>query len=92
MFRSKSDLDPKQVVIDIPGLNTFIPKSFSGFSKKHKYIFWDTLTEEVKRKLEYLEQHKDSSPLDFLLKREIEKLSKDNQVVTSVNNLTRPSS
>ena len=29
--------------------------------------------------------------MDFLLKREIEKLSKDNQVVTSVNNLTGPS-
>ena len=92
LFRSKSDLDMKEVVIDIPRLNTFIPKNFSGFSKKHKYIFWDTLTEEVKRKLEYLEQHRDSSPLDFLLKREIEKLSKDNQVVTSINTLTGPSS
>ena len=50
------------------------------------------MTEEVKRKLEYLEQHRDSSPLYFLLKREIEKLSKDSQVVTSVNNLRGQSS
>ena len=50
------------------------------------------MIEEVKRKLEYLEKHRDSSPLDFLLKREIEKLSKDNQVVTSVNTLKGPSS
>ena len=51
------------------------------------------MTEEVKRKLEYLEQHKDSSPLDFLLKREIEKLSRDNQVVNStVNTVIGPSS
>ena len=33
LFKSKSDLDMKEVVIDIPRLNTFIPKSFSRFSK-----------------------------------------------------------
>ena len=47
LCRSKSDSDLKQVVIDKVGLNTFIPNIFFGFSKKHKYIFWDTLTEEV---------------------------------------------
>ena len=93
MFRSKPDSDLKEAVINIPGLSTFIPKNFSGFSKKHKYIFWDSFIEEVKRKLEYLEQHKDSSPLDFLLKREIGKLSRDNQVVNyTVNIVARPSS
>ena len=46
------------------------------------------MSKEVKRKLEYLEQHKDSSPLNFLLKKEIEKLSKDSQAVTFVNTLT----
>ena len=93
LFRSKLDLDLKEVVIDMPRLNTFIPKSFSGFSKKHKYIFWDSLTEEIKRKLEYLEQHRDYSPLYFLLKREIRNLSRDNQVVKStVNIVTGPSS
>ena len=34
LFRSKSDLDLSGVVIDILGLNTFIPKDFTGFSKK----------------------------------------------------------
>ena len=38
LFRSKLDSDLNEVVIDIPGLNTFIPKSFYGFSKKKKYI------------------------------------------------------
>ena len=36
LFRSKLDSDLNEVVIDIPGLNTFIPKSFYGFSKKKK--------------------------------------------------------
>ena len=39
LFRSKSDSDLSEVVIDIPALNTFIPKDFSGFSKKERYIF-----------------------------------------------------
>ena len=78
------------MVVDIPGLNTFVPKYFFGFSKKDTCIFWDSLSKEVKRKLEYLEKHRDSSPLNFLLKREIEKLSKDSQVVTSVKTLTGP--
>lgn len=77
LFRSKSDSNPKEVVIDIPGLNAFIPKSFSRFSKIQKYIFWDSLTKEIKRKLEFLERHRDYSPLYFLLKREIKKFSKD---------------
>ena len=91
LFRSKLDSNLKEVVIDIPGLNTFIPKSFSGFSKKHKYIFWDSLIEEIKRKLEYLEQHRDYSPLDFLLKREIRKFSKDDQGVNYYLYTTGPS-
>ena len=44
LFRSKSNSDFSEVVIDIPALNTFIPKDFSGFSKKEKYIFWDSLS------------------------------------------------
>ena len=87
MFRSKSDSDLGGVVIDIPGLNTLIPKDFTSFSKKYSCIFWDSLLEEVKGILEYLEKHKDFSPLNFLLQKEIEKLSKDSQTVTSVNTL-----
>ena len=78
----------KEVVIDIPRLNTFIPKSFSGFSKRQKYIFWDSLIEEIKRKLDYLEKHRDYSPLYFLLKREITKFSKDDQIVNYTVNTT----
>lgn len=77
LFKSKSNLDLSEVVVDIPRLNAFVPKKFSGFSKNDTCIFWDSLSEEVKRKLEYLEKHRDSSPLNFLVKREIEKLSKD---------------
>ena len=71
LFRSKSDSDLSEVVIDIPSLNTSFPKYFSGLPKKNTWIFWDSLSKGVKRKLEYLEQHKDSSPLNFLLKKEI---------------------
>ena len=71
----------KEVVIDILGLNRFIPKNFSRFSKRQKYIFWDLLTKEIKRKLDFLEQHRDYSPSYFLLKREIKNFSKDDQNV-----------
>ena len=56
LFRSKSFSDLSEVVIDILGLNTFVRKEFSGFSKKYTCIFLDSLSKEVKRKLEYLEQ------------------------------------
>lgn len=69
LFRLKSDSDLSGVAIDIPGLNTFIPKYFTGFSKKYNCIFWDSLSEEVKGKLEYLDKHKYFSPLNFLLQK-----------------------
>ena len=90
LFRSKLDSNLSEVVVDIPRLNTFVPKFFFGFSRKDTCMFWDSLSEEVKRKLEYLEQHKDSSPLNFSLKREIEKLSKDSQAIPFVKTLTGP--
>ena len=85
LFRSKSDSDLSEVVIDIPCLNTFTPKNFSHFSKKEKCIFWDSLPEEVKGKFYFLEKNKYLDPLLFLLQREIEKLSKDNQSIPFVN-------
>ena len=87
LFRSKSDSNLSELVIDIPELNTFVPKKNSRFSKKDICIFWE---KEVKRKLEYLEQHKDSSPLNFLLHKKIEKLSKDSQSISSVNTSKGP--
>ena len=70
LFISKSNSDLSRVVIDILGLNTFIPKDFTGFSKKDSCILWHSLSEEVKRELEYLDTHKGSSPLIFLLQKE----------------------
>ena len=77
LFRSKSNSDFSEVVIDIPALNTFIPKDFSGFSKKERYIFWDSLSDEVKKKLNLLEENKDCDPFLFFLQKELVKLSKD---------------
>jgi hypothetical protein len=90
LFISKSDLDLSGVVMDIPGLNTFIPKDFTWFSKKVGCIFWDSLLEEVKGRLEYFDKHKGFSPLNFLLQKELEDLSKDNQSFSSVNSSKGP--
>ena len=78
------------MVIDIPGLNTFIPKDFTRFSKKDSCILWDSLSEEVKGKLEYLDKHKGFSPLNFLLQNELENLSKDSQSFSSANSSKEP--
>ena len=40
--------------------------------------------------MEYLEQHKDSSPFNFLLQKELSKLSKDRQSVSSINTSKGP--
>lgn len=76
-----------EVVIDIPTLNTFIPKDFSGFSKKEKYIFWDSLSDEVKDKFNLLEENKDCDPFLFFLQKELAKLSKDSQSTSVVSTL-----
>ena len=89
-FRSKSDSDLLGVVIDIPGLNTFIPKDFIWFSKKDSCIFWDSLSEEVKGKLEYLDKHRCFSPLNFRLQKDLEKISKYSQSFSSVNSSKGP--
>ena len=46
LFRSKSYSDLSEVVVDIPGLNTFVPKDFSGFVEKDICIFWDSLSKD----------------------------------------------
>ena len=79
LFRSKSDSDLSEVVIDIPSLNTFIPKDCSGFSKKEKYIFWHSLSDEVKENFNLLEENKDRDHFLFFLQKELAKLSKDSQ-------------
>ena len=43
LFESKSNLDLSEVVIDIPGLNTFIPKKWIGFSNKEKDFFMELI-------------------------------------------------
>ena len=37
LFKSKSESDLKELATEIYGLNKLIPKSFSNFSKEHKY-------------------------------------------------------
>ena len=44
LFDSNSDSDLSEVVIDIAGLNAFIPKQWSGFSNKEKDFFWSLLS------------------------------------------------
>ena len=39
LFRSKSYLTLNEVVIDIPRLNTFTPKKWTGFSNKENDFF-----------------------------------------------------
>ena len=85
LFRSKLVSNLSEVVIDIPCLNTFTPNIFYGFSMNENCIFWDSLSREIKGNFDFLEKNKDFDPLHFLLQREIEKLSKDNQSIPLVN-------
>ena len=85
LFRSKSDSDLSQVIVDIPTLLTFIPKYFYSISKKNKHLFWNSLCEEIKKKLENIESLRDSYPLYFLLQREIEFFPQDYQAFLSIN-------
>ena len=71
-------------------MNTFIPKDFTRFSKKDSCIFWDSLSKEIKLKFEYLDKHKNFSPLNFLLQKELENLSKYSQSLLSVNSSKGP--
>ena len=59
------------------GLNKLVPKSFS---QESKYQFWDSSVKEVKKKLDYSEQSKQSNILDSLLKG-TQKLSSKGQLV-----------
>ena len=85
LFRSKSDSDLSQVIVDIPALLTFVPKYFYGISKKNKQLFLDSLCEEIINKLENIESLRDFDPLDFLLQREIEFFSQDYQDFLFIN-------
>ena len=67
------------VVVDIEGLNTFVPKYFSGLSKQDKDQFWDILCEHIREKLKHLEILRSTNPLEFLAKRNFEVLSQDYQ-------------
>ena len=58
LFKSKSEIYLKELITDILELNKLIPKSFSNFSKEHKYQSWDSPTKKVKRKLDYSKQPK----------------------------------
>ena len=51
--------DLNEVIVDIPTLLTFVPKDFYSISKKNKQLFWDSLCEEVKKKLQNIESLRD---------------------------------
>ena len=85
MFKSKSDLDLSEVVIDIPGLNTFTPKRWTGFSNKEKDFFWNLLSEEEKEEFKHLKENKSFDPFLDLLQKELDSLSKKNHSNLSVN-------
>ena len=78
-FITKWDSYLSQVVVDIEGLNTFVPKGFSGFSKQNKNEFWDVLCDHIREKLKFFEILRNIDPLDFLDKRNFEALSQDYQ-------------
>ena len=85
LFDSKSDSNLSEVVIDIPGLNTFIPKKWIGFSNKENDLFWSLLSEEEKKEFNLLKENKSFDPLPVLLQKELDSLSKKNQSSLSVN-------
>jgi hypothetical protein len=87
LFKSKSKTDLKELITDRQELNKLIPKSYSNFSKEHKYQSWDSPTKEVKRKFDYSEQSKQSNLLDFLVKKEAQKLSRKSQLVKYIVDL-----
>ena len=63
LFKSKSEIDLKELITDIQELNKLIPKSLS---QESKYQFWDSSFREVKRKLDYSEKSPQSNLLDSL--------------------------
>ena len=85
LFISKLDLDLSQVIVDIPTLLTIVPKDFYSISKKKKQLFWDSLCEEVRKKLKNIESLRDSDPLDFMLQRETNFFSQYYQTFMSRN-------
>ena len=86
LFKSKSETDLKELIIDIQEHNKLIPMSFSNYSKELKYQSWDSPTNEVKRKLDYFEESKQSNLLDSLVKKEAQKLSRKSQHVNYIVN------
>ena len=77
LFKSKLDIDLKELVEETYGLNKLVPKSFSQESKCQ---FWDSLVKEVKRNLDYSKQSPQSNLLDSLFKG-MQKLSSKGQLV-----------
>lgn len=69
IFRSKSEFDLTQTVIDIPRLSTFIPSNSSGISKEDTTFFWDSLITKLQKEILYIKSLKGSDPLDFIIKR-----------------------
>lgn len=86
LFKSKSESNLKELITNIQELNKLIPKSFSNYSKELKYQSLDSPTKDVKRKLDYSEQSKQSNLLNFFVKKEEQKLSRKSQLVNYIVN------
>ena len=69
LFKSKSESDLTQTVIDIPRLGTFIPSNSSGISKEDTTFFLDSLITKLQKEILYIKSLKGSDPLDFIIKR-----------------------
>ena len=92
LFKSKLEIDLKELITDIQELHKCIPKSFSNFSKDLKYQSWDSPTKEFKRKLDYSEQSKQSNLFDSLVKKEAQRLLRKSQFVNyTINPIVVPS-
>ena len=58
LFRSKSESDLTQTVIDIPRIGTFIPSNSSGISKEDTTFFWDSLITKLQKQILYIKSLK----------------------------------
>ena len=74
LFRTKSNSYLTQVVVDIEGLNTFVPKYFSGFSKQDKNELWDVLCDHIREKLSF---RTEGLPYSFYIECFISRLKED---------------
>jgi len=70
LFKSKSESDLSQIVLDPKLFNPITPKGFSNFSAKGQKLFWDTLSLDLKKEL-LIERHINSQSPKFIIKKSL---------------------